>query len=230
MNWNEWIVKNKRLIYYLAVKYGGVDRAEDVAQEIVVRVLEAQSNYDSSKSAPSTWVGYIARSCIDTMSLRDYKKGGNSKTNRYLLAGFKRSDMSFSSLDSLSFIHDKTPGETVDPIEVIALKQALENATPYKLITSGACTFPQIASKLKVSKQNVHQQFAKGEVHFNTYVESKMSNEPKPVFSVQVGPANFVYGGTYPKLDPRFKTGYLILLVDNKGNSKVWKDNREIVK
>jgi RNA polymerase sigma-70 factor, ECF subfamily len=74
--WRELVARHTRRVFGIAYRFvGRVDEAEDLTQEIFVRVYQSLDRYRSTEGAFSTWIGTVARNlAIDNYRRRREEK------------------------------------------------------------------------------------------------------------------------------------------------------------
>jgi RNA polymerase sigma-70 factor (ECF subfamily) len=77
--WRELVGRHTRRVFGIAYRFvGRVDEAEDLTQDIFVKVLQSLDRYRESDGAFSTWVGTVARN----HAIDDYRRRRQEKARR----------------------------------------------------------------------------------------------------------------------------------------------------
>ncbi|HEV8225021.1 MAG TPA: sigma-70 family RNA polymerase sigma factor, partial [Rubrobacteraceae bacterium] len=69
--WRELVARHTRRVFGIAYRFvGRVDEAEDLTQEVFVRIYQSLDRYRDTEGALSTWVGTVARN----LAIDNYRK------------------------------------------------------------------------------------------------------------------------------------------------------------
>ena len=72
--WAELVGQYQRRIYSICYRFtGSADEAEDLTQEVFIKMYRTLSSYDASKGAFVTWITTITRTCWSTISVKASK-------------------------------------------------------------------------------------------------------------------------------------------------------------
>jgi len=77
--WRELVARHTRRVFGIAYRFvGRVDEAEDLTQDIFVKVFQSLDRYRESDGAFSTWVGTVARN----HAIDDYRRRRQERARR----------------------------------------------------------------------------------------------------------------------------------------------------
>jgi len=83
--WEEIVQTYNRRIYNICYRFAGsADDAEDLAQDVFIKMYRTLASYDSSKGAFVTWVTTITATCWSTISARPSRTGLPTRWTRRL--------------------------------------------------------------------------------------------------------------------------------------------------